>query len=99
MGISATMTRIGFSSNAITAKNAESPYSQLAASIIIQALDDLKALNGCEKVYIGSSVVSKWEIINFLRSRWCSSLLTFQNAVTQEHLEKAAWNILEKTEG
>lgn len=94
MGIKATAIKIGVKSKLGVLHNIDDPYSHLAVSIILQAYDDLKALGGEEKGYIESSVVSKWEIINFFRSKWCGILLSCQNAVTQEQMQDAAWAVI-----
>ena len=72
----------------------DDPYSHLAASIIIQAFEDLKNLEGEESAILTSSVVGRYEILNFLRSKWCGLLLSCQSTVTQEKIESAAMAVL-----
>ena len=48
----------------------ENPYKALVAMIFVQAQSDLEELDGEERVYRNGNVISKWEIINFLRSGW-----------------------------
>lgn len=72
----------------------DDPYSHLAVSIIIQAFEDLKELDGEETAILTSSVVGRYEILNFLRSEWCGLLLSCQSAVTQEKIESAAMAVL-----
>ena len=71
-------------------RNIDEPYSHLAASIILQAYNDLKTLDGKDFDYIGNMSVNKGEIIEFFRSNWCGVLLSFQDAVTQEEVRDAA---------
>lgn len=74
--------------------NIDEPFSHLAASIIIQAFEDLKALDGGKKRRIDSEYVWETEIMKFLRSDWCGLLLSCQSAITQENIEAAAEAIL-----
>ncbi len=90
MGAKAASVKLGIRSNNGEVHNIDNPYTHLAASIILQAYDDLKALDGAERGYVEQSPVNKREIINFFRSKWCGLLLTCQDAVTQEQLEQAA---------
>ena len=98
MGTNAATVKIGLKSKTGAVRNIDEPYSHLAVSIILQAYDDLKALQGADKAYAESSVVSKWEIINFFRSNWCGILLSFQETVTQEQLQEAVLSVLENKE-
>lgn len=95
MGTNAAAVKIGLKSKTGAVRNIDEPYLHLAVSIILQAYDDLKALQGTDKAYVESSVVSKWEIINFSRSNWCGVLLSCQNAVTQEQMQAAALAVIE----
>lgn len=95
MGTKAATVVIGVRQNVNTQRSIDNPYTHLAVSIILQAYEDLKALHGAERGYVQQSLVTKWEIINFLRSKWCGLLLSCQDAVTQEQVESAAWSILE----
>lgn len=54
----------------------DSPYTGLATMIFAQAQNDLELLGGAEYANKGGSMVSKWEIINFLRSPWAEFLAT-----------------------
>lgn len=71
-------------------QNIDEPYSHLAVSIILQAYDDLRILDGEDFGYIDNGPVDKWEIVNFFYSEWCGVLLNFQDAVTQEEVRDAA---------
>lgn len=95
MGTNAAAVKIGLKSKTGAVRDIDEPYSHLAVSIILQAYDDLKALGGEEKAYVDSSLVSKWEIINFFHSNWCGVLLSCQNAVTQEQMQAAALAVIE----
>ena len=95
MGIRAATVKTGIKFKPGAVQNIDEPYSHLAASIIIQAYDDLRALDGCEHRILDQNVVNKWEIINFFRSEWCGVLLSCQNAITQEQAEAAAWAIFD----
>lgn len=79
-------------------KQEDSPYAHLAVSIIIQAYEDLKALDGRDTALIENGVVGKWEIFNFFFSDWCGFLLGCQTAMSQDRLLEAARSIL-KTGG
>lgn len=94
MGANAAAVKIGLKSKTGAVRDIDEPYSHLAVSIILQAYDDLKALDGAERGYVEQSPVNRWEIINFFRSNWCGLLLTCQDAVTQEQLEQAAWAVV-----
>jgi hypothetical protein len=94
MGIRATEIKMGVKSKPGVLHNIDDPYSHLAVSIIIQAYEDLVALDGAEKAVIDSSTVGRAEILRFLRSEWCGLLLSCQTAVTQERIESAALAVL-----
>lgn len=96
MGIKATTVKMGVKSKPGVLHNIDDPYSHLAVSIIIQAFEDLKALDGEEKAVLYSSTVERTEILRFLRSEWCGLLLSCQTAVTQEGIESAAMAALRK---
>lgn len=74
-------------------KNIDEPYSHLAASIILQAYDDLRCLDGRDSGYIDGYHVNKWEVINFFHSNWCGVLLSFQDAVTQDDVRDAVMTL------
>ena len=94
MGIRASEIKMGVKSKPGVLHNIDNPYSHLAISIIIQAFRDLKALDGEEQAILASGVVGRYEILNFLRSEWCSLLLSCQSTVTQEKIESAAMAVL-----
>lgn len=71
------------------------PYAHLAAAIIIKAFEDLKRLEGEEKSYFEGSPVAKDDLLNFLCSKWCGRLLSFQNTIRQSDLVQAALRICE----
>ena len=50
------------------------PYTGIAAMIFIQAVSDMDFLHGEDSTYRDSSLITKWEILNFLRSDWASFL-------------------------
>lgn len=94
MGIRATEIKMGVKSKPGVLHNIDNPYSHLAVSIIIQAFEDLKALDGEEKAVLDSSTVGRAEILRFFSSEWCGLLLSCQSAVTQERIESAALAVL-----
>lgn len=49
-------------------------YAGLAAMIFVQADVDLRSIGNAETKKINGEQVSKWEIINFLRSEWAKEL-------------------------
>ena len=51
-----------------------SPYTAIAVMIFAQAATDLKTLGGRDRTYIDGILLSKWEIVNFLRSPWAGFL-------------------------
>lgn len=80
--------------NTLPIQNVNDPYSHLAVSIIIQAFEDLKYLDGQDRCLIDGGTVSQREIMRFFQSGWCALLLSCQRAITQEGLETAAKSIL-----
>lgn len=52
----------------------DNAWTGLAAMILAQAAYDAKALNGMEAATVGISTVSRWELVNFFRSRWAEEL-------------------------
>lgn len=48
----------------------ESPYTGLAAMIFVQMEQDIQALDGREQVSVNKTLLSRTEILNFLRSDW-----------------------------
>lgn len=96
MGIKAAGVKLGVKSKPGVLHKIDDPYSHLAVSIIIQAYEDLKALNGEEKAVIDSSTVGRAEILRFFKSEWCGLLLSCQTAVTQERIKSAAMAVLRK---
>lgn len=80
--------------NALPVENINDLYSHLAVSIIIQAFDDLKWLDGEDRGVIEQCTVSQAEIMNFFRSGWAALLMSCQHAVTQEGLVSAAKSFL-----
>lgn len=63
--------------NAIDYDSFSDPYTGLATMIFVQAAVDLHYLDGRDRAYNNSSVISKWEILNFLRSGWAEQLAEF----------------------
>lgn len=51
-----------------------SPWVGLATMIFAQAENDMKLLDGREVAMSNNDVISKWEIVNFLRSSWAAVL-------------------------
>lgn len=94
MGIKLANVKSGVQSRPGVLCRIDNPYSHLAASIIIQAFEDLKALDGDKKRRIDSEYVWETEIMKFLRSEWCGLLLSCQSAITQENIEATAEAIL-----
>lgn len=94
MGIKAAGVKLSIKSKPGVLHNIDDPYSHLAVSIIIQAYEDLVALDGEEQAVLDSSTVGRAEILRFLRSEWCGLLLSCQSAVTQEKIESAAMAVL-----
>ena len=89
MGAVSVSTKRGFKHIHGTERNNNNPYAHLAAAIIIQAWLDLKRLENSECTTMDSSMVNKWEIINFFRSKWCETLLSFQETITLSKLNSA----------
>lgn len=54
--------------------NFETPYTGIATMVFVQAVSDLSYLNGREWVRKDGTIIRKWEIINFFRSKWCAVL-------------------------
>lgn len=96
MGIKAAGVKLGVKAKPGALQKIDDPYSHLAVSIIIQAYEDLKALDGEEKAILDSSGVGRDEIMRFFKSEWCGLLLSCQTAVTQERIESAAMAVLRK---
>ena len=65
--------------NAIDYEAFSDPYTGLATMIFVQAAADVNVLGGNERVYKNGSMISKWEIVNFLRSEWADELARFVN--------------------
>lgn len=63
--------------NAIDYDSFSDPYTGLATMIFVQAAFDLHYLDGRDHAYNNSSMISKWEILNFLRSGWAEQLAEF----------------------
>lgn len=72
---------------------AGNPYEQLAAAIIIKAIEDLRAVGEEKRICIEGSIVTKEALLNFFGSDWCGTLLSFQNSVSQNELFIEALNI------
>lgn len=52
------------------------PHENLAAAIVNQAVKDAEDLaRGKLRVPLSRAGTSKWELINFFRSKWCATLL------------------------
>lgn len=94
MGVKLANVKSGVQSRPGVLCRIDNPYAHLAASIIIQAFEDLKALDGDKKRRIDSEYVWETEIMKFLRSEWCGLLLSCQSTITQENIEAAAEAIL-----
>ena len=97
MGVRAAAVKTGFKNKlSLTEEITDDPYSHLAVSIIIQAFDDLRALNGQERITFIGQVINKHEVVNFFTSDWCDFLLSCQNAVSHEQLESAVFSKYKK---
>lgn len=48
----------------------KNPYTAIATMIIVQAASDYAYLDGREIAKNGGATISKWEVINFFKSRW-----------------------------
>ena len=55
----------------------------LAAMIFVQAAADINVLGDLDRVYSNGMMISKWEIMNFLRSEWADELARFVNLDTR----------------
>lgn len=55
-------------------KDFETPFSGLATMIFVQAANDYLMLGDAESAIFGTSIVSKAEIANFMRSKWAKFL-------------------------
>ena len=66
------------------------PHENLAAAIVYQAVRDAQdlAVGKKPKVPQHAWIVSKWELINFFRSRWCATLLACTNLTGEEIIER-----------
>ena len=66
------------------------PYENLAAAIVFQAVHDAKALKNGEtmKAPNNTGIISKWELINFFRSKWCATLLGCTELSGEEIIER-----------
>lgn len=93
MGVKRDAIQMSNRINSGELRNIDNPYTHLAASIIIQAYDDLKALGGSDRKIVDAQNVTKYEIINFFRSPWCGRLLSCQEAVSQEMAIRAAYDL------
>ena len=49
-------------------------YAGLATMIFVQADVDLRSIGNAETKKINGEQISKWEIVNFLRSEWAREL-------------------------
>ncbi len=94
MGARTVAVKRGFKHIAGAEKQIDNPYAHLAVSVIIQAWLDLKNLGNADRANMDSSVVDKWEVLNFFRSGWCELLLSCQSEVTYEQLETAVAEML-----
>lgn len=88
MGIRAATIKTGFKNQSHLINEIDNPYSHLAVSIILQAYDDLKALDGQEREIIIGQNVEKWEVVNFFYSDWCGFLLSCQSAISHDRLKE-----------
>lgn len=66
------------------------PMENLAAAIVYQAVQDAQALvQGNEfKAKNNAGLVTKWELINFFRSKWCATLLGCTELNGEEIIER-----------
>ncbi len=55
-------------------KDFKTPFSGIATMIFVQAANDYTMLGDNESAILGTSVVSKAEIVNFFRSNWAKFL-------------------------
>ena len=62
----------------------ESPVIGLVVMIFFQAYSDLKALKGRNEMYANGNLVTRWEIMNFLRSDWAHFLASAIDVSEQE---------------
>lgn len=65
--------------NAIDYNAFSDPYTGLAAMIFVQAAADISVLGGNDRVYKNGTMISKWELVNFLRSEWAKELARLVN--------------------
>ena len=65
------------------------PHENLAAAIVNQAVSDAEDLvaGKLRNPYVKGST-SKWELINFFRSKWCATLLGCTNLDGEEIIER-----------
>ena len=70
----------------------ESPYTALAVMIFAQAATDINMLKGRDRALVSGTWVNKWEIVNFLRSKWAGFLASVLGISDEElkNLEKKA---------
>lgn len=66
------------------------PHENLAAAIVYQAVKDAQdVVSGrTPRNPYQAGVVSKWELINFFRSKWCATLLSCTNLTGEEIIER-----------
>lgn len=62
------------------------PFIYLATMIIFRAVLDANLLGPKDHRTINGENVSKYELLNFFRSRWCATLISFQDSVTHEQV-------------
>lgn len=55
-------------------EDAGDPYRLLAVRIFEQTAADIAALDGQDSTFFMSQRITRYEILNFLRSKWCFAL-------------------------
>jgi hypothetical protein len=65
------------------------PHENLAVAIVNQAVKDAQDLaKGRLQMPLVAGSTSKWELINFFRSKWCGTLLGCTNVSGEEIIER-----------
>jgi len=62
------------------------PYTYLATMVIFRAVIDANLLGQSEYRRMDGENVSKYELLNFFRSKWCSVLISFQDSITHQQV-------------
>ena len=64
------------------------PHENLAVAVVAQAVKDAQDLASGKLIPLVSVSASKWELINFFRSKWCDTLLGCTNVSGEEIIER-----------